>query len=277
MDQGQTKTTYRSIWISDVHLGSKHAQVDALLEFLRETESKYLYIVGDFVDGWELRRNWLWDDSYNTLLQKILRKNRKGTRVFFISGNHDEFLEAFVGIRFGGLKVVERIVHEAANGKRYLVVHGHQFDGLTHFNRLLEHLGSWAYDVALDFNHYLNKVRRRLGMGYWSVAAYLKAKAKASVKYVTKYEQAMVGLAQQHQVDGVICGHIHRAEMRRIGTLDYFNCGDWVESCTALVEDFAGNLSLIHHHETALHGAGRGPRAFDAGAGAARDTLPVGA
>jgi UDP-2,3-diacylglucosamine pyrophosphatase LpxH len=268
---------WRSIWISDIHLGTKHAQVEPLLAFLRQTECEFLYIVGDFIDGWELKRSWLWEDSYNTLIQKILRKSRKGTDVTYITGNHDEFLEAFVGLHFGGLRLAEQAVHQAADGRRYLVIHGHQFDGLTHMNRLLERVGSRLYDSILDLNHWVNRGGRRLGFRYWSFAAYLKSRAKAAVKYVTEFETAMTRLAELHQVDGVICGHIHRAEMQRIGSLDYFNCGDWVESRTALVEDFAGNFSLIHFHESPVHGAERGARAHDAGAGGSRDAVPVGA
>jgi UDP-2,3-diacylglucosamine pyrophosphatase LpxH len=268
---------WRSIWISDVHLGSRHAQVDALLEFLRDTESEYLYIVGDFVDGWELKRNWLWLDSYNTLIQKLLRKSRKGTKVILVTGNHDEFLQAFVGMRFGGLRLVERVVHQAADGRRYLVMHGHQLDGLVHFNRLLERVGSHLYDWVLELNLWLNRFGRRLGFRYWSVAAWLKSRAKSAVKYITGFEDAMVGLAQAHQVDGIICGHIHRAEMRHIGAVEYLNCGDWVESCSALVEDHAGHFNLLHFHENPVHGAGRGTRAPDPVLGGARAALPVGA
>ena len=233
---------WRSIWISDVHVGSRHAQVDALLEFLKGTRSDYLYIVGDLIDGWELKRNWRWEDSYNTLIQKLLRKQRKHTRIIYVTGNHDEFLESFAGLKFGGLTLVKEAIHEAADGRRYLVIHGHQFDGLTHFNRLLERLGSRLYDWVLNLNQYVNRLRRRLGLGYWSFAAFLKAKAKGAVQYVTEYESAMVRLAAAHHVDGIICGHIHRAEIRNIGGLAYLNAGDWVESCTALVEDFAGHL-----------------------------------
>jgi UDP-2,3-diacylglucosamine pyrophosphatase LpxH len=168
-------------------------------------------------------------------------------------------------------------VHEAADGRRYLVVHGHQFDGLTHFNRRLEHLGSSVYNWCLELNLWLNRARHRFGLGYWSVAAYLKGRAKQAVKYITRYESAMIRLAASRGVHGIICGHIHRAEIRRVGALDYMNCGDWVESCTALVEDDLGRFRLIHFHESALHGAGRGSRPHDAGARSTADALPVGA
>lgn len=249
---------WRSIWISDLHLGSRHSQVDALLEFLKRHDADHLYLVGDFIDGWELRRGWTWGDSANTLIQKVLKKNRKGTRVTYVTGNHDEFLEPFLGLAFGRrLHLVDRAIHVAADGRRYLVIHGHQFDGLTHFNRLLERLGSHAYHHVLNLNRWLNLFRRRLGMNYWSFSAYLKGKAKSAVRYVTEYERAMLQLARTEGVDGIICGHIHRAELSMLSEIAYLNCGDWVESCTALVEDYSGNFSLIHYHEDLLHRAGR--------------------
>ena len=256
---------YRAIWISDVHLGTKHAQVGKLLEFLRDTECAHLYIVGDFVDGWQLRRKWFWNDEYNTLIQKLLRKNRKHTHVTFITGNHDEFLEKFFGIPFGTVRLAERVVHTGANGKQYLVIHGHQFDGLVHFNRVLERVGTVLYDKILDLNVWINRIRRSFGFGYWSFASYIKLRAKSAVKYVTDYEDTMLQFGRKSGMAGVICGHIHRPEIRAVGDMLYMNCGDWVENCTALVEDFDGNFSLIRFHESDVHGAGRGPRAHDPG------------
>lgn len=268
---------YRAIWISDVHLGTKHAQVGKLLEFLRDTECAHLYIVGDFIDGWQLRRKWYWIDEYNTLIQKLLRKNRKHTRVTFITGNHDEFLEKFFGIAFGAVRLVDRAVHVGADGKQYLVIHGHQFDGLTQFNRALERVGTVLYDKILDINVWVNRIRRTLGFGYWSFASYIKLRAKSAVKYVTDYEDVMLQFGRKSGMAGVICGHIHRPEIRQVGDMTYMNCGDWVENCTALVEDFDGNFSLIRFHESDVHGAGRGPGAHDAGdrdAGDAAATRP---
>ena len=253
----------RSVWISDIHLGTKHSQIDALLDFLRVVDCKYLYLVGDFIDGWELQSRWYWRDSYNVLIQKLLRKSRKQTKVIYITGNHDEFIEQFVGMKFGNVTLARQAIHTAADGKKYLVIHGHQADGLTHFNHLLEKLGSHLYNWILDFNLYFNRLRRALGFGYWSLAAYLKFKAKSAVKYVTEYEEMLASMAHSHQADGVICGHIHRAETKRIGGVEYLNCGDWVESCTALIEDFDGKIKLIHFHENDVLRAGRGPRPHD--------------
>jgi UDP-2,3-diacylglucosamine pyrophosphatase LpxH len=239
------KMNYRTIWISDLHLGTRHAQVGKLLEFLRDTECEHLYIVGDFIDGWQLRRKWFWTEEYNVLVQKLLRKNRKQTRVTVITGNHDEFLEHFLGFNFGAVRLLERAVHRAADGKRYLVIHGHQFDGLAHFNRLLDRVGSALYERILDLNVWINRCRRMLGIGYWSFASYIKLKAKAAAKYVNDYEDALIQYARKSEVQGVICGHIHRPEIRQVGDIVYMNCGDWVENCTALVEEYSGEIRLV--------------------------------
>lgn len=265
---------YRAIWISDVHLGTRHSQVEALLRFLRENESESIYIVGDFIDGWELKRSWHWDGNYNILIQKLLRKDRKQTRVTLLHGNHDEFLADFVGMQFGKVRLAERVVHVGLDGRRYLVLHGHQFDGLTQFNRLLERVGSRLYDVILNLNLCVNKVGRRLGFGYWSLSAYLKMKAKSAMQYIGDYEEAMVQLAWKNKVDGIICGHIHRAEIKHLRGIEYMNCGDWVESCSALVEDMEGNFKIVHCYEDPLYRSGRGTGAHDTGGLDERDDLP---
>jgi len=257
----------RSVWISDIHLGTKHARVTELLDFLRLVDCKYLYIVGDFIDGWELKYRWFWRDDYNVLIQKLLRKSRKQTKIIYITGNHDEFMEQFIGTRFGNVTLARQVIHSAADGKKYLVIHGHQADGLTHFNHLLEKLGSHLYNWILDFNLYFNRLRRALGFGYWSLAAYLKFKAKSAVKFVTEYEGTLAAMARNQQTDGVICGHIHRAEVKDIDGIQYLNCGDWVESCTALIEDYDGKIRLIHFHENNVLRAGRGAGAHDSGHG----------
>ncbi|MCP5521544.1 MAG: UDP-2,3-diacylglucosamine diphosphatase [Verrucomicrobiales bacterium] len=267
---------HRSVWISDVHLGTKHAQVDALLEFLREHESRYLYIVGDFIDGWELKRRWYWVDQYNVLLQKLLRKSRKNTRVTLVIGNHDEFLTDYLDLRFGSIRLAERAIHLTARRERFLVIHGHQFDGLVHFNRLLEKTGSALYQQILDLNLNLNRCRRMMGFGYWSLAGYLKGRAKSAVKFVTKFEDAMLQMARKNRVRGVICGHIHHPQIRPLNDLIYMNCGDWVENCTALVEDFDGRISLIKAHEDHVYGSGRGAGTPDPGDGDGPDAEPGG-
>lgn len=226
--------------------------MDALLDFLRVCVSEQLYIVGDLIDGWELGRKWFWRNDYNVLIQKLLRKSRKHTRITYITGNHDEFLEKFLGLDFGRVVLAREAVHTAADGRRYLVAHGHQCDGLMHFNRLLDRIGSRLYQCLLDLNFVFNRLRRKLGFGYWSLSAYLKGKAKRAMKYVNDYEHALNGLARMRNLGGVICGHIHRAEIKVIDGVDYFNCGDWVESCTARVEDFDGSMRLVRFHEGAV-------------------------
>ena len=240
---------YRSLWISDVHLGSRHAKTELLLDFLRNNECRQLYLVGDIIDGWELRRRWNWDESANTVVQKLLRKQRNHTRVTYIHGNHDEFLHQFSGLSVGGVRLVDSAIHIAPDRRRYLVIHGHQLDGLVHFNRLLERVGSRLYDLILALNTHFNHLRRRMGFGYWSVSAYLKHNTKSAVRYITRFEDAMVRLALKHKVHGVICGHIHRAELRTIRGLLYLNCGDWVESCTAIAENEEGRFEIVRWHE----------------------------
>ena len=246
---------YRAIWISDVHLGSRHSKVEALLRFLRENESDAIYIVGDFIDGWELQRRWRWLNAYNTVVQKLLRKDRKRTRVTLLYGNHDEFLQNFAGMRFGRVRLAERAIHVGADGKRYLVLHGHQFDGLTHFNHLLEKIGSRLYDVILYMNSAINRIGRRLGFGYWSLSAFLKRQTKSAVKFISAYEDTMVQMAAKHKVDGIICGHIHQAEIKQVRGLAYMNCGDWVESCSALVEEMDGAFKIVYCYENTIHSA----------------------
>ena len=259
--------TCRSVWISDIHLGTRHARVTELLDFLRMVDCKYLYVVGDFIDGWELKFRWYWRDDYNVLIQKLLRKSRKQTKVIYITGNHDEFVDHFAGMRFGSVTMAREAMHTAADGKKYLVIHGHQADGLTHFNHLLEKLGSHLYNWILDFNLYFNRLRRALGFGYWSLAAFLKFKAKSAVKFITEYEKTLASMARSHEADGVICGHIHRAEIKMIDGIQYLNSGDWVESCTALIEDFDGKIRLIHFHENDVLRSRGGPRSHDSGHG----------
>jgi UDP-2,3-diacylglucosamine pyrophosphatase LpxH len=258
---------YRAIWISDIHLGTRHSRVDELLEFLRQAECRYLYLVGDFIDGWQLRSKWHWEDSYNLLIQKLLRKSRKATQVIYITGNHDEFVEQFLNVNFGSVMLAREVIHATADGKRYLVLHGHQFDGISHFNRLLDRIGTRLYDWILDFNLHFNRIRRSFGFGYWSIAAYLKYKAKAAIKYVSDFEDAIVQAARKHNVHGVICGHIHRPEIKQVGNITYMNSGDWVESCTALAENFDGTIELIHFHENNAQPTGRRPRSYDPGDG----------
>lgn len=240
-------THYRSIWISDIHLGTRGCKADALLDFLKYTESDHLYLVGDIVDGWRLRRSWYWAQSHNDVVQKVLRKARKGTNVIYIPGNHDEALRAYVDNQFGGISVVKEAIHHTADGRQFLVLHGDEFDAVVRYANWLALLGDWAYNLALDANTWLNVARRRLGYPYWSLSAYLKQRVKNAVSYIGRFEEAVSEEARRRGVDGIICGHIHHAELREIRGITYANDGDWVESCTALVEHHDGRLEILQH------------------------------
>ena len=237
---------YRTIWISDIHLGTRGCQAEFLLDFLKYSESEFLYLVGDIVDGWRLKKSWYWAQSHNDVVQKLLRKARKGTKVIYVPGNHDEVLRDYAGNHFGGVYVTPETIHVTADGRRLLVMHGDQFDGVVQYAKWLAYLGDRAYNIALDLNHWFNLARRRLGFGYWSLSAYLKGKVKNAVQFIDNFEQAIAKEAKRRRVDGVVCGHIHKAEIREIDGILYCNDGDWVESCTALVEHLDGRLEIVH-------------------------------
>ncbi len=236
---------YRSVWISDLHLGTPGCQAEALLDFLRLTSCDHLYLVGDIIDGWQLRRQWYWPQAHNDVVQKLLRKARKGTRVVFVPGNHDEFARRFVGNFFGGIEVLDEAIHITADDRKLWVVHGDRFDGVVQCARWLAHVGDTLYGLALKLNHWLNSVRARLGFDYWSLSKYLKLKVKRAVSYIGDFEAAVSREARSRGLDGVVCGHIHHAEMRTIDGILYANDGDWVESLTALVEHADGRLEIV--------------------------------
>ncbi|MCX7230261.1 MAG: UDP-2,3-diacylglucosamine diphosphatase [Burkholderiales bacterium] len=235
----------RTVWISDLHLGTAGCQAAALLAFLREVECETLYLVGDIVDGWQLKRSWYWPQSHNDVVQKILRKARKGTRVVFVPGNHDEFARRYVGHSFGGVEVVDDCIHLTADGRRLWVTHGDLFDGVVQCARWLAHLGDAAYEFTLRANRWFNVARARLGLPYWSLSRYLKLKVKRAVSYVGDFEAAVAREARRRGANGVVCGHIHHAEIRTIDGVLYCNDGDWVESLTALVERHDGRLEIL--------------------------------
>ena len=240
---------FRTIWISDIHLGTTGCQAALLLEFLKHTESNELYLVGDIIDGWQLKRKWYWHRHHNDVVQKILRKARKGTKVTFVAGNHDEFARQFLGLAFGDIAIVDEAVHVTAQGKRLLILHGDQFDAVVQCAKWLAHIGDYLYGVALDMNRWLNAIRRRIGKPYWSLSQYLKHRVKNAVSYINAFEEAVAHEAKKRGMDGVVCGHIHRPEMRDIDGITYCNDGDWVESLSALVETEAGELKIIYWHD----------------------------
>ncbi len=236
---------YRAIWLSDIHLGTPGCKAEFLLDFLKHHESDTLYLVGDIVDGWQLRRGWYWHQSHNDVVQKVLRKARKGTRVVFVPGNHDEFARQFIGLAFGDIEVHDEAVHVTADGRRFWVTHGDQFDGVIQRARWLAFVGDRLYTFALALNHWLNRARHRMGLGYWSLSQYLKQRVKNAMAFVFDFENALAQETLRRGYDGVVCGHIHKAEIRRIGPITYCNDGDWVESLSALVETHAGELRLV--------------------------------
>ncbi len=243
------KLKLRSVWISDVHLGTPGCQAHALLDFLRAVECDHLYLVGDIIDGWQLRRSWYWPQAHNDVVQKLLRKARKGTRVVFVPGNHDEFARKYLGHSFGGIEVVDDCVHTTADGRRLWVTHGDYFDGVIQCAKWLAHVGDTAYEFTLRLNRHVNSLRARLGLPYWSLSKYLKLKVKRAVSFIGDFEQAVAREARKRGVHGVVCGHIHHAELREIGGILYANDGDWVESLTALVEHADGRLEILDWSE----------------------------
>ncbi len=236
---------YRTIFISDIHLGTSGCKAAFLLDFLRWNESETLFLVGDIIDGWKLKKSWYWHQTHNDVVQKILRKARKGTKVIYIPGNHDEFARQYSSLKFGEVAVERRFIHTMADGRKFLVLHGDEFDGVVKYAKWLALLGDWAYTLALNLNTLFNRLRAWLGLPYWSLSAYLKHRVKNAVAFIAQFEEAVAGEAKKLGVDGVVCGHIHHPEIRDIGGIQYCNDGDWVESCSALVEDFAGNLEII--------------------------------
>ena len=237
--------SYRSVFISDVHLGTRGCQAEILLDFLRHMSCERLYLVGDIVDGWRMKRGWYWPQSHNDVVQKVLRHARKGTIVTYIPGNHDDRVRDFCGVHFGGVVVARDAIHETADGRRFLVLHGDEFDAVVRLAPWLAMAGDLAYRTVLRLNTYFNRIRRRLGLGYWSLSAFLKIRVKNALQFIDNYENAVAGEARRRGVDGVICGHIHKAEMREIQGVCYLNDGDWVESCTALVEHFDGRFEIL--------------------------------
>ena len=245
-DEEAVRQRFRSIFISDLHMGTPGFQAQALLDFLRAHPSDNLYLVGDIVDGWQLRRKWFWPQAHNDVVQKLLRRARKGCRVIYVPGNHDEFARGFIGHRFGGIEVVEEAIHVTADGRRLWVIHGDYFDAVVQCAKWLAYVGDNLYEFTLRLNRHLNRVRARFGLPYWSLSSYLKHKVKSALNYVTDFEVAVAREARRRGHDGVVCGHIHRAEIRDIDGVLYCNDGDWVESRTALVEHDDGRLELLH-------------------------------
>jgi len=240
---------YRSLFLSDIHLGTRGCQAHLLLDFLRFNDAEVFYLVGDIVDGWRLKRSWYWPQAHNDVVQKLLRKSRKGARVVYVPGNHDEFLRGYFGSHFGGVEVVETAIHETADDRRLLVIHGDEFDVVVRHAKWLAYFGDWAYVTVLGVNTWFNLLRRKLGFSYWSLSAWAKLKVKNAVNFIGAFENALLDEARRCGADGVICGHIHHAVIRHDGNEVYINTGDWVESCTAVAEHHDGTFEIIRWAE----------------------------
>lgn len=238
--------TFRTIWISDIHLGTPGCQAYYLLDFLRTHKATTLYLVGDILDGWQLKKGWYWPQAHNDVVQKLLRSARKGTKVIYVPGNHDEVARQFIGLHLGEIAIRDDAIHTTVKGKRLWVVHGDLFDSVMQHARWLAHVGDWMYSILLVLNRFANAIRQRFGLPYWSMSQYLKHQVKNAVNFISDFEHVMTEEARRRGCDGVVCGHIHKAEIREAGGVIYCNAGDWVESLTALVEDFDGTLRLIH-------------------------------
>jgi UDP-2,3-diacylglucosamine pyrophosphatase LpxH len=238
---------YRSIFISDLHLGIKYSRVEELIKFLKENDCDTLYLVGDIIDGWALKRRWFWDNRHNLFIQKLLRKARKGTKVIYISGNHDEFLRFFEGpVVLGNIEIHNEVIHKTADGKSYLIIHGDKFDGLLNNMDWISHFGSAIYDWVLWLSDKINVWRRKFGMRYWSLSQVVKFSVKKAVKYMTNFEHALAFEAKTKGVYGVICGHVHHACHKNIDGIQYYNCGSWLEHCNVIVEHNDGRLEIIN-------------------------------
>ncbi len=236
----------RSIFLSDIHLGTRGCQADSLLTFLREYEAEHLFLLGDIIDFWAMNRAIHWTPAQNTVVQKVLRRARHGEKVVLVPGNHDEALREFVGTSFGDIEVAAEYVHETADGKRLLLIHGDEFDQVTRHHRWVAVLGDIAYNTLVRINAWISWVRRTLRIsGYWSLAGFAKRKVKSAVSFIFDFEDAVIHTVRERGLDGIVCGHIHSATIRAVDGISYINCGDWVDSCTAIVEHPDGHLELI--------------------------------
>lgn len=253
----QPKMKLRTVWVSDIHLGTAGCQADLLCDFLHSIECETLYLVGDIVDGWRLRKGWYWPDQHNEVIRRVLKMAHRGTRVIYIPGNHDEMFRDYAGLSFGGVEVQLEAIHTTADGRNLLVTHGDAFDGIVLYARWLAFLGDQAYTLLLKANIILNAIRRKFNMPYWSLSSYLKMRVKNAVQFIGKYEEVVAREAAQRGVEGVVCGHIHSAEIRQFGSITYYNDGDWVESCTALTEAKDGTMSIINWAENVRNRASK--------------------
>ena len=243
--EGQ-RQRYRTIWISDIHLGTRGCNAKMLVDFLDSVDSDTMYLVGDIIDGWRLKRRFYWPAAHSDIVWRVMKRAKRGTRVIYIPGNHDEMFRQFTGLNFGGVEIRRKAIHETADGRKLLVLHGDEFDTIMLAHRWLAFVGDAAYSLLMCLNVVVNAVRQRMGLPYWSLSKIAKHKVKNAVEFISRFEEVVAHEAGTRGVDGVVCGHIHNAEMREIGGIQYYNDGDWVEGCTALVEHFDGRMEILH-------------------------------
>ena len=243
--QDRHKTFYRTIFLSDIHLGTKGCQAEKLIDFLKLHACDRLVLVGDIIDGWRMKSGIYWPQAHTNVLRRFLTLTKRGTEVVFVTGNHDEFLRRYSGIELGNLKLVDKYIHVTGDGRTCLVVHGDEFDVITRYHRWIAWLGDIGYTILLELNRHINRFRSRFGYGHWSLSAWVKHKVKRAVGFISDFETAVAHSCRKEGYDSVICGHIHHAEITDIQGIRYMNCGDWVESCTALVEDESGEFRII--------------------------------
>lgn len=243
------KVRVRTLFVSDFHLGTRGCQAELLLDFLRRYEAETIYLVGDIVDGWKLKAGWYWPQEHSEIVHALLAKMRDGARLYYVPGNHDEFLRDFISIQFGDITIADKMIHLTADGRRFLVMHGDQFDVVIRHVPWLALLGDQAYRSALFVNRCFNVARRRLGFTYWSLSSWAKLRVKNAVSFIGRFEDCLADEARRHGADGVVCGHIHHASIRMIDEIEYLNTGDWVESCTAIVEHHDGEMQLVRWAE----------------------------
>lgn len=254
--EGRTRLHFRTIWISDIHLGTKGCNAGMLVDFLDSVDSETLYLVGDIVDGWQLKKRFFWPTAHNDVVWRIMKRARRGTRVIYIPGNHDEIFRQFTGMNFGGVEIRRKMIHTTVDGRKLLVLHGDEFDAVMLAHRWLAVLGDAAYTALMGVNRRVNQVRRWLGLPYWSLSRIAKHKVKNAVAFISRFEEIVAHEAGRRRVDGVVCGHIHTAEIRQFGAVTYYNDGDWVEGCTALVEHHDGTMEVLHWAEIMAARAG---------------------
>ncbi|MBT2186879.1 UDP-2,3-diacylglucosamine diphosphatase [Sphingobium nicotianae] len=243
---GRSRLHYRTIWISDIHLGTKGCNAEMLIDFLDSVDSDILYLVGDIVDGWQLKKRLYWPTAHNDVVWRIMKRARRGTRVIYIPGNHDEMFRQFTGMSFGGVEIRRKKIHTTVDGRKLLVLHGDEFDAIMLAHRWLAFVGDAAYTALMAVNRRFNQVRRLFGLPYWSLSKMAKHKVKNAVAFISQFEEIVAHEAERRHVDGVVCGHIHTAEIRQFGSVTYYNDGDWVEGCTALVEHHDGTMEVLH-------------------------------